>query len=161
MHDPPAKRGAMSTLVFRGVDAVVAAQDRRDNNLHATGDPGDIGIASPGRPGPHKTPNTLSPGMASRVGDAGGAASTGPQVMFLEGRGKLSRERPLEERDPRIGEDEMATIHPIRNHGRCFEDGMDLKKWLVASLGTDTWMLILLWPLALDESSPMGKARWT
>ena len=65
---------------------------------------------------------------------------------FLQGQGDTvdtqgSFSRPY----PRIGEGEMATAHFVVNYRRYRTAGSpDLTKWLVTSVDTDQWMIILL-----------------
>lgn len=50
----------------------------------------------------------------------------------------------LGEIGPLIGEREISSVHFIINYSRYANAGVDLRKWVVASVDTNQWMLVLL-----------------
>ena len=91
--------------------------------------------------GPVHDGNTTA-GSSIQPQDGGGAW----EETFLQGRGRIVQDPGiLNDLYPRIGEGEMSTVHFIVHH-RCYCKGgsMKLRNWLVTSVDTDRWMIILL-----------------
>ena len=65
---------------------------------------------------------------------------------FLQGRGRIVQDPGiLKDLHPGIGEGEMSTVHFIVHHHRyCKSGSMKLRNWLVTSVDTDQWMIIML-----------------
>ena len=83
-----------------------------------------------------------APGSSIQPQEGGGARAE----TFLQGRGRMVQDpRILKDLYPGIGEGEMSTVHFIVHHRRYYKGGsMKLRKWLVTSVDTDQWMIILL-----------------
>ena len=93
-------------------------------------------------------PSSLAALSASRGTDAAAAgepprpvdASQRHLLWWRDGRGSDRRIRSAV--GPGIGEGEMSTVHLIIHSGALFKQ--HLKRWLVTSIDTDQWMLVLL-----------------
>lgn len=72
------------------------------------------------------------------------------RLTFVQGRGELLPELPLEDPDLRIEGREMATVLLIVTYRWYLDDSVELTKWQVTSLDEYQWIIIL---------SAMGTAR--
>ena len=105
--------------------------------------------------------NEISPPVAAegvvegsvRDGNPVTVSSIQPQRMseareriFLQGRGPMVQDpEVLKDLYPGIGEGEMSSVHFIVHYRRyCKGSSGDLRNWLVTSVDTDQWMVILL-----------------
>ena len=147
------------TPVFCGVPgSVVASSACEDNSCNPRTTSSSSSRATIALSGAVGAPSTESPSIESGTGRRTGPPHRGHRITSIQGHGELLGGVPLSKLDPQIGEGEMATVHFIFNYRRYLAPPVALNKWLVTSVDTDQWVLILL-AMGTGRISEEGSSR--